>query len=692
MAIIFLLGMSIIYKLYGLQVIEHDFYVAKANSQHKSENILIPERGKIFIKDGVSGESNIYPIATNKDFASLYVVPKDIKSYDEIVEIFYKYFNYEKVLTEVEEMFKKVDKERLIRDLAHADNLPDTEKAQRIIEITQKHEQTMKEPEFIEFRDLKKEKEIEDRKDLIIGDYLLKLTKNNDPYEPIESKVDDIILKQLYLELIKVTDKKLLFNSRNKLSDSAIDALIKDLTIDQLTIKDNYIIVETSDKQKRKLNIPGVGFFMKTHRYYPEKNIGSHLLGFVRMKDDRQVGRYGLEGFFNEELEGIPGSAQVDRGARGELIVINDMEYKPAQNGQDLILTIDRTIQYTICNTLNQAAEKHEADGASVIVVNPKTGAIISMCSWPDYDPNNFRKVEDIAVFNNPIIFNQYEPGSVFKTFTLAAAIDKRKVTPSTMYTDNGFLMIDGWPRPIKNSDYSTKGGHGVVDMNTVLEESLNTGSIFAMRQVGRELFVDYIKKFGFGEKSGIEINTEVRGSLGQLSRDKIYEIYAATASFGQGIMTTPLQLVSAYAALANNGILMKPYLVERIVRSEDDIEIIEPKEIRRVVSEKTAILIGGMLANVVEGGHAKLAGVEGYWVGGKTGTAQVASKISRGYGEETIHTFIGYAPIENPKFVMLVRIDNPKDVQYSASSAAPLFGKISEFLLDYWQVPRERE
>ena len=692
MAIIFLLGVSIIYRLYALQILEHDFYVAKADAQHKSENILIPERGKIYIQDNTEDGSETYPIATNKGFASLYVVPKDVKKYNEVAELLYGYFKESGVIEEVDEVFKKVDEDRLVRDLAVVEALPDEEKEIKIAEITAKHERTMLEPEFTEFRALKKEKEIEDRKEVIIGEYLLKLTKNNDPYEPIEPKVDQRVLKQLYLDLLEIVDKRKVFYSRDEMQESEADKLLAGVDIGKLRIKNDTVLAKCSDGEERALTIPGVGFFMKTYRYYPEDNIGSHVLGFVRMEEDKQVGRYGLEGFFNEELLGVYGSAEVDKGARGELIVIDDMEYKPAKDGLDLVLTIDRTIQYTVCNTLNKAAEKHEADGASVIVMNPKTGEIISMCSWPDYDPNNYREVEDIAVFNNPIIFNQYEPGSVFKTFTIAAAINEGKITPATTYTDKGFLMIEGWPKPIKNSDYSTKGAHGVVDMNTVLEESLNTGSIFAMRQIGAYVLADYIRKFGFGEKLGIELNTEVRGNLGKMKEEKIHEIYAATASFGQGLVTTPLQLVSAYSALANKGILMKPHLVKKIIKGDESEELVEPKEIRRVVSEKTATLIGGMLANVVEGGHAKLAAVEGYWVGGKTGTAQVASRTNRGYGEETIHTFIGYAPIEDPKFVMLVRVDNPKDQMYSAGSAAPIFGQISKFLLDYWQVPRERK
>jgi cell division protein FtsI/penicillin-binding protein 2 len=440
-----------------------------------------------------------------------------------------------------------------------------------------------------------------------------------------------------------------------------------------------------------ELKLDGIAFIPRVRRFYPENNIGSHVLGFVGYVGAEERGRYGLEGFFDEELFGVPGSIKTGRGAQGNLIIINDREYEKAKNGSDLILTINRIIQYTACHKLNETALRHGADGGSIIIMDPKTGGILAMCSWPDYDPNNYKEVEDIEIYNNPAIFSQYEPGSIFKTITMAAALDQGKITPETTYNDEGSVMISGWPKPIKNSDYDTHGGYGEVNMTTVLEKSLNTGAIFAMQQIGPEIFSKYVKDFGFGEKTGIELETESAGNIKNLLGDKVYEIYAATASFGQGISVTPLQMVTAYAAVANGGILMKPYLVKEIVHSDGTKDITQPKQIKRVVSERTAILLGGMLVNVVESGHAKRAGVDGYWVAGKTGTAQIASREQRGYSSRTIHTFVGFAPVEDPKFVMLVKLDDPKGIKFAASSAAPLFGEIAEFLLDYFEVPKER-
>jgi cell division protein FtsI/penicillin-binding protein 2 len=298
--------------------------------------------------------------------------------------------------------------------------------------------------------------------------------------------------------------------------------------------------------------------------------------------------------------------------------------------------------------------------------------------------------VEDMNIYNNPVIFEQYEPGSVFKTITMAAALNEGVVTPQTAYVDKGRIKVQGWDGYIKNSDYATKGAHGEVDMNYVLEHSLNTGAIYAMQLTGPDKFSDYVERFGFGQRTGIELEAEARGDLKNLDKGSVAEVYAATASYGQGISVTPLQMVMSYAAIANDGILMKPFMVKKIIKDDSEEDITRPVQIRRVISERSSELLSGMLVNVVRGGHAEKAAVEGYYVGGKTGTAQVASSVG-GYGSKTIHTFIGMAPIDDPKFVMLVKLDNPSNARYSASSAAPLFGDIADFILDYYKVPKER-
>lgn len=489
-----------------------------------------------------------------------------------------------------------------------------------------------------QFAQIKREAEIKLRKEKVINNYLTVLSKHNDPYEPIAKKVDDETLNKLM-----------------------------------------------------EMKLQGIDYIMEEHRFYPEKNIASNFIGFVGFAGDERRGLYGLEGFFNEELSGKAGSFRADKNAKGDIIIINEQEYDKPEDGSDLILTINRSIEFEACRKLNEAVLRHGAEGGSVIIMEPQSGAIIAMCSSPDYDPNAYQEVKEINNFNNPAIFHQYEPGSTFKTITMAAALDQGKVTPNTTYEDKGAVMIEGWPKPIKNSDYDSSGGHGIINMNEVLEKSLNTGAIFAAQKVGAPLFAKYIKDFGFGEKTGIELETETPGDINNLSGNKIRPINAATASFGQGLTATSLQMITAYAAIANGGILMKPYLVKEIVNPSGARSVTTPKQIRRAISERAATLLTAMLVNAVENGHAQRAKVPGFYVAGKTGTAQVAAADKRGYSDKTIHTFIGFAPIDEPKFVMLTKLDDPKDARFAESTAVPLFGEIAKFVLEYYQIETER-
>ncbi len=679
-AIVFLLGGSILYKLYGLQVREYDLYTALADGQHQVYSELKPARGKIFISDRKQGQAGeeLYSFATNKDFALVYAIPKEVKESEVLADKLYIIFNQEKVEKEVDELLKKEEDEKLDSELKYVAslNLPEEERIKREEEVKTRLGALKTDKKYQEILAIRREAEINLRKEKVVGDYLAVLTKKNDPYEPIAKKVDEETLKKLYCLILSTEEKKI------KASD--------------LEIK-NGIIFNNADKDKnsesQEAKFPGLSYAMTAYRFYPEGNIGSNLLGFTSYADEEPRGKYGLEGFFDKELFGQYGSIKAERGAEKDVIIVNDREYKKPVDGSDLILTVNRSVQFRVCQTLNEAALRHGADGGSIIIMDPKTGAIIAMCSYPDFDPNNYDKVKDIKVFNNPAVFSQYEPGSVFKGITMAAALDQGKVTPETTYKDEGQVMITGWPKPIKNSDFDIYGGHGEVNMTTVLEKSLNTGAIFAMQQTGADVFADYVKKFGFGERTGIELLGEGSGDIRNLTVSKIKPIDAAVSSFGQGISVTPLQLITAYAAIANGGILMKPYIVKEIDHPDGTKEITQPKELRRVISEKAAVLLGGMLVNVVEEGHGQKAGVKGYYVAGKTGTAQVPRKDGRGY-ESSMHigSFAGFAPADDPQFVMLVRIDNPRDVAWAESSAAPLFGKIAEFLLQYYQIPKERD
>ncbi len=626
-AIIFLLSGALIYKLFSVQIGQFDLYTALASSQHQVYSQLKPERGKIFLSETVNNQEKLYPLATNKDFAMIYVVPKDIANPREMAEKLFTYFDEPTLVGEASSSIS-----------INASSTP------AIASST---------------------------KELIINAYLKKVDKPGDPYESLDKKLGTEDLLKLYAFVAS--------SSTNPISP------------DSLEMRNERIYLKKSATSSIELVVPGLGFDLQKYRYYPEKEIGSHLLGFVSYVDDEEKGRYGLEEFFNEELFGKYGSLKSEKAGKSNTVIVNDREYVKPENGSDIILTVDRNVQFVACEKLKEAVKKHGATGGSVIIINPKTGAIIAMCSVPDFDPNNYKDVGDIRVYNNPAIFDQYEPGSVFKVVTMSIAVDQNKVTPSTTYKDEGRIMINGWPKPISNSDFDTKGAHGIVDMNTVLENSLNTGAIFAMRQVGPKIFADYVKNYGFGERSGIELGSESPGNIDNLLKTKIREIDAATASFGQGIAVTPLQMIMPYQAIANKGVFMKPYIVKSIIKSDGKREEIVPKQIRRVISSRTADTMSAMLVNVVEKGHSSKAYIPGYYIGGKTGTAQIAT--AGGYlKNEYIHTFIGIAPIEDPVFVMLTKMDSPKDVTYAEGSVVPLWKDIADFMLKYYQVPKTRK
>ncbi|MCX6793009.1 MAG: penicillin-binding protein 2 [Candidatus Falkowbacteria bacterium] len=664
--LVFLLALALIGRLAYLQIIDHGHYSSLAEGQHNTSYELLPDRGKIFIQENsLVNNSGLYPIAINKEFALIYAIPKNIENAEDTADKLYKFFQEEKVKQEVDLALKQEKEDGLKKELAILDSVPEAERAAKKVEIEAAYAALMLDPVYLDSQNQKREEMIKSKQHELTQKYLDSLNRSDSIYAPLEKKIDDEKLKSFYIFMSGRTD----------------------LTNVDLDIKDGKILIKK--EENKELVLPGLAYSMAPYRFYPENNIGAHILGFANYEDDEQHGRYGLEGFFDNELFGKYGSVTAERGAGGTMIV-NNRQYNKKEDGSSLVLTIDRSAQFTACRLLDESVKKHRAAGGSVIVVDPKTGAILVMCSAPDFDPNNYQDVANIKVFNNPAVFAQYEPGSVFKAITMAAALDSDKVTPDTTYQDNGQIMIKGWPKPIKNSDFATHGGHGKTTMTTVLEQSLNTGAIFAMEQVGHQDFADYVKRFGFGEKTGIELEGESSGNIKSITGLFTKEIAAATASFGQGITVTPLQMVMSYAAIANGGNLMKPYIVKEVIAPDGTRLTTQPSITRRVISERTAAILSGMLVNVVENGHSKGMQFPGYYVAGKTGTAQVASENGGGYGGKLDHTFVGFAPANNASFVILTELDNPA-AMYAESTAVPLAHDISKFLINHWQIKQDR-
>ncbi|HEX5430222.1 MAG TPA: penicillin-binding protein 2 [Patescibacteria group bacterium] len=438
-----------------------------------------------------------------------------------------------------------------------------------------------------------------------------------------------------------------------------------------LPLKHN--LTDDQSKQIQKLNLTGIHLTPESVRLYPQANLASQVLGFLGYKGDDRVGQYGVEGGFQTDLAGHDGVAS-DAGT----------ETGPV-DGNDIYLTIDPSIQFKAQQVLDSTVQTHGADSGSVIVVNPKTGAIMAMANYPDFDPNNYSQVDSVSQYNNDVIYSDYEPGSVFKAITLAAGINEGKITPQSTYNDTGSVQVDD--RVIKNSNPAPLG---TQTMTQVLDESLNTGAVYVQQLLGQDTFRQYVEKFGFGKTTGIDLPGESAGNLSQLNNAG--NIFYATASFGQGISVTSMQLIQAYTAFANGGQMVKPYVVDKIVHPDGSVIQKEPQPAGQVISAKTAATVSAMLVDVVENGHGKQAGVPGYYIGGKTGTAQVAYTDRAGYDpSRNIGTFIGFGPVDNPVFLMLVRINDPKDVKFAESTAAPAFGDIASFILNYLQIPPSR-
>lgn len=431
--------------------------------------------------------------------------------------------------------------------------------------------------------------------------------------------------------------------------------------------------------------LPGIHLQPETYRLYAEGPLAAQVLGFLGYRDDQRVGQYGAEEKFQEELAGRGGSLTAEKDIRGRWISGGVRKIDPAVDGADVILTIDRAVQFKTEQVLKNTVEGFEAESGSIVILSPKDGRVIAMASYPTFDPNYFGKVENKGAFRNQIVSEAYEPGSVFKPITAAAALDADAITPDETYEDTGSVSMDQFV--IRNANERI---FGVQTMVQVLEQSINTGAIYIEQKLGAQKFFDAVKRFGFGRVTGIALPAESPGNIKNLETGGA--VHYATASFGQGITVTPLQLASAYGAIANGGKLMKPLLVDSIRYSDGRVENFAPQEAGQVISSRAANTAAAMMVSVVENGHGKRAGVKGYYVGGKTGTAQVARKDGPGYDPNaTIGSFAGFAPVDNPAFVMVVKIDNPKAVRFAESTAAPAFGEMAKYLLNYYQVPPNR-
>ncbi len=433
------------------------------------------------------------------------------------------------------------------------------------------------------------------------------------------------------------------------------------------------------------LALPGVYIYKEKWRFYPGADMAGNTLGFVAYKGNDFSGRYGIERYYNDVLSRKDESLYVNFFAE-VFSNISDSIFKDETKEGDIVTTIEPATQHMLEGELDAVLAEWQSDAVGGIVINPKDGSIYAMSVRPGFDLNDFSQVKDPLMFANPLVENVYEFGSVVKALTMAAGLDAGAVTASTTYNDKGYMVIN--KAKINNYDFK---GRGVVPMQEVLNQSLNTGVVYVMEQMGKDHFAEYMESYGIGEKTGIDLPNEISGLIQNLKSPR--EIEYATAAFGQGIAFTPIEATRALAVLANGGTLITPHVAESIRYQDGTSKQIEFPAGRQVLKKETSEEISRMLTVVVD--KALLGGTvkqEHYSIAAKTGTAQMAREDGKGYYEDRyLHSFFGYFPAYDPKFLIFLYNINPKHIDYASKTLTTPFINMTKFLLSYYDVPPDR-
>ncbi len=497
-------------------------------------------------------------------------------------------------------------------------------------------------------------------------------------------------LKLVYADPTQVPDKP---ETARRLAEVTGEPARKYL--DALEKGKEYAVIKTRVPEEmatriRALKLHGIGMVNQTYRTYPEGQLASQVLGFV---NNDGVGQYGVEGFVDKELKGTPGLLNAKTDTNGVPIATSDNMSKPPVDGATMVLTLDRNIQAQAERFLKEGVENVRADSGSVIVMDPKTGAVKAMANYPSYDPNTYSAVKDYRDFENQVVTNAFEPGSGFKVFTVAAGLDSGKITPDTRYNDTGCVQIH-------EHKTCNAAGHRLgpnTSMTNALRDSLNTGMIFILRSLGgnaeeitaqsKKAFYAYIhERFKFGQRTGIEQSGE---SAGKVNPPSSNDTNYANMTFGQGLSVTMLQMAAGVSAVANGGTLYKPYLIEEKARPDGTVQKTQPFVVKQdVISKQAASDLTGMMKVVVERGSGYLAKTPGYDIAGKTGTAQIPDPKGGYLKLGNIGTFVGFAPAQDAKFVVMVRVNKPKVEGFAEKTTVPIFANLTRWLLQYYAVP----
>ncbi len=455
--------------------------------------------------------------------------------------------------------------------------------------------------------------------------------------------------------------------------------LTKEEVLSKIEVDSSYVLVkenlaEDELEKIKSLELAGLSWDNITDRFYSQGELASQVIGFLGGEGN---GQYGIEGYFDDILKGKEGVKEEKSG----LDSLFSSNKNVSLDGSDIYLTIDYNIQFKAESLLKSAKEKVDIDSGQIIVMNPNTGKILALANYPAYNPNQYSKVQNMEVFQETTTQKLFEPGSIMKPFTMAAALNEGKITKDSTYVDTGIVAFkEDTIHNFANEKY------GKQTMTGVLENSINTGAVFAEQQVSHETFWSYLQKFGFFEPTDVQLQGEVYSANTALKNG--HDIEYATASFGQGIEMTPMQIARGFCAIANGGKMVKPYIVEKIVNGGDE-QYTKPEISQPILTQQTVSQLKTMLISVVDNGFNSVAKIPGYYLAGKTGTAQIPLTNGRGYepDNKTIQSFVGFGPALNPQFVIMVKLDKPK-VSKSALSAVPVFKDLAQYIINYWKIP----
>lgn len=501
--------------------------------------------------------------------------------------------------------------------------------------------------------------------------------KTSDGFPIVANKVSYL----LFLNPSEIKDKNKTVNTLSSHLNIEKASISAQLLSDRVWVPIKSGISAAEKGEIEKVQLSGVGFEEHYRRFYPEASIAAHLVGFVGKDEGGQdKGYVGLEGFYDRLLKGKEGYSTELHDALGRPIVSKITLLTSVSDGGNLLLSLDRSVQFLAEQKLKGAIEKYGAMGGMVGIMEPQTGNIIAMASSPSFSPEKYWEYDE-SLYKNPFITNTFEPGSTLKPIIMASAIDAGLITPQTKCNIcAGPVTVSGYDLHTWNDKY-----YKDTSMIEVIQHSDNTGMVFVAQKLGVDRMISYLTKFGIGNLTDIDLQGETAPQLKE--RSAWYDVDLATTGFGQGISVTPIELLTAFSVLANGGKLIQPRVVTAFDNSNGELIKIQSKVKGTPISEKTAKVMTQILVNAVEKGEAKWTKLKGYRIAGKTGTASIPVK---GHYDpnSTIASFIGYAPAENPKFIMLVILEKPTTSIYAAETAAPVFFDLARGLLSYYGIP----